>query len=264
MRIIPVLNANNRHAHFYLAVIRLEQVVKVCFVLDGLTRRGTIRSMVAVPPGFRGYDPCKPVDVYHRNLPHWRQEGASYTVTFRLEDALPSAVREEVREEIQRFKRCKENGVDVTVGTPSWLRYQKRVGKRVNDVLDQGIGEAILRQTDIALLVADIMGRREGEDYHLFAYVVMPNHCHAIVAPMADKSLEAIIQAWKSISAREINRRLNRRGRVWQAEYYDRIVRDETEYRRAVEYILQNPSKAGLGDGKTPVWHWRGGEGAAD
>ena len=43
------------------------------------------------PPGFRGLDPHRPVKIYTRNLPHWRQAGASYFVTFHLADALPAA-----------------------------------------------------------------------------------------------------------------------------------------------------------------------------
>ena len=41
------------------------------------------------PPEFRGFDETLPVRFYRRHLPHWRQEGATYFVTFRLADALP-------------------------------------------------------------------------------------------------------------------------------------------------------------------------------
>ena len=43
------------------------------------------------PPGFRGFDEHRPVRFYRRHLPHWRQEGITYFVTFRLADALPQA-----------------------------------------------------------------------------------------------------------------------------------------------------------------------------
>src|SRR5258707_12522120 len=39
------------------------------------------------PPGFQGLHPDKPVTAYQRHLPHWRQDGATYFVTFRLADA---------------------------------------------------------------------------------------------------------------------------------------------------------------------------------
>ena len=37
--------------------------------------------------------------VYERNLPHWRQEGGTYFVTFRLADSLPASVAEDVLRE---------------------------------------------------------------------------------------------------------------------------------------------------------------------
>lgn len=45
------------------------------------------------------------VTVYRRHLPHWRQEGGFYFVTFRLADALPPTVIRELRwlrDEIRR------------------------------------------------------------------------------------------------------------------------------------------------------------------
>jgi hypothetical protein len=38
-----------------------------------------------------------------------------------------------------------------------------------------------------------------------------------------------------------------------QREYYDRLVRSEEEFYRIVNYILENPEKAGLRD-----WRWVG------
>ena len=48
------------------------------------------------PPGFQGLHPDKPVTVYVRHLPHWRQEGATYFVTFRLHDSLPQSKLQEL------------------------------------------------------------------------------------------------------------------------------------------------------------------------
>ncbi len=41
-----------------------------------------------LPPGFQGLHPDKTVKMYERHLPHWRQDGATYFVTFRLGDSL--------------------------------------------------------------------------------------------------------------------------------------------------------------------------------
>ena len=54
-----------------------------------------------------------------------------------------------------------------------------------------------------------------------------------------------------------INKVLSRRGTLWQNESYDHLIRDDLEFVRAVEYIVNNPVKAGL-----VGWKWvyaRGG-----
>src|SRR5262249_62338873 len=48
------------------------------------------------PPGFQGLHPDNPVTVYQRHLPHWRQDGATYFVTFRLADSLPQSKLDEL------------------------------------------------------------------------------------------------------------------------------------------------------------------------
>ncbi len=39
-------------------------------------------------------------------------------------------------------------------------------------------------------------------------------------------------------------------------EYYDRLIRKEGEFDRAVQYVLNNPERAGLADWK---WVWSAG-----
>lgn len=55
-------------------------------------------------------------------------------------------------------------------------------------------------------------------------------------------SLPAIVQNVKSVSARRINQLRGTPGaRVWQEDYYDRIVRHSTELDRTRQYIVANP-----------------------
>jgi REP-associated tyrosine transposase len=41
--------------------------------------------------------------VYRRNLPHWRQAGATYLVTFRLADSLPTQKLATLKEQKKRW-----------------------------------------------------------------------------------------------------------------------------------------------------------------
>jgi putative transposase len=43
------------------------------------------------PPGFQGLREDLRLTVYEQILPHWRQDRATYFVTFRLDDSLPQS-----------------------------------------------------------------------------------------------------------------------------------------------------------------------------
>ena len=60
-------------------------------------------------------------------------------------------------------------------------------------------------------------------------------------------------------SAKRANELLNHAGSFWQREYYDHLVRDESEFERAVRYVAENPEKANLGNWP---WVWVGGRDA--
>ncbi len=64
------------------------------------------------------------------------------------------------------------------------------------------------------------------------------------------------MNSWKSYTARMANRILGRTGAFWQREYYDRLIRNENEFERAVRYVLENPVRAGL---KNWEWVWSTG-----
>ena len=73
-------------------------------------------------------------------------------------------------------------------------------------------------------------------DYRKF----MPDHLHAVLClDGCCATLSTIVQAYKSITTREI-RRAVRYDRVWQRGFYDRIVRDEVELAALREYIDHN------------------------
>jgi putative transposase len=106
-------------------------------------------------------------------------------------------------------------------------------------------------------------------------WVIMPNHFHGILLieaqgkgeasvsaaravsqfHLADASpqrpigtppgsLGAIVQNFKSITTRKINQLRHTPGvPVWQHNYYERIIRDEAEWDRIRQYILDNPRR---------------------
>ena len=71
----------------------------------------------------------------------------------------------------------------------------------------------------------------------------MNDHVHALVEPAAPRELEQIVHSWKSYTANRIQRVSRREGKIWQAEYFDRLIRGEEEFEEKRNYILANPAK---------------------
>jgi len=47
---------------------------------------------------------------------------------------------------------------------------------------------------------------------------------------------------------------VDRVGRLWQRDYFDRLVGNEKHFANCVRYIRRNPEKAGLMDGEFILW----------
>ena len=75
-------------------------------------------------------------------------------------------------------------------------------------------------------------------------YVIMPNHFHMILVFSEAKdpvlSLSRVIQQTK----RRVSK--SQGGTIWQAHYYDHVIRDEADFKAVWEYIDNNPTKWSL------------------
>lgn len=90
-----------------------------------------------------------------------------------------------------------------------------------------------------------LMNGAEGS-YDLQAFVVMPDDVHVILKPLYGKSLSEIMKNLKGSTAYQLNKRLNRSGKFWQAENFDHLIRDAEGLRDKWEYIKDNPVKSRL------------------
>ncbi|APV44880.1 REP element-mobilizing transposase RayT [Dehalogenimonas formicexedens] len=101
-------------------------------------------------------------------------------------------------------------------------------------------------------VVFDTLRFHSGTKYTLYACVVMATHAHAVIQPLREQttgsfySLSQIMHSIKSYSANEINKLFGQKGSVWLAETYDRIIRDDSELKEKLGYVVNNPVKAGL------------------
>lgn len=118
--------------------------------------------------------------------------------------------------------------------------------RRIEFYLDKGTGSSWLRDARIARTVQDGLLYFDGDRYHLCAWVIMPNHVHAIVTPLHGHDLSDIVPSWKAYTARVANRILRRQGDFWYRDYYDRVIRDDRHFAAAVAYVEANPVRACL------------------
>jgi len=183
-------------------------------------------------------------------LPHWTREGAFYALTFRLADSLPKTVLDAWEFERQDVVRtARQLGRALT--SLEEARLDTLFSQKVGRYLDEGRGNCWLRQDRIARLVASALEFFEGARYRLLAWCIMPNHVHVVLEPLPGNALPEILHSWKSYTAKQINKLLEKRGQFWEVEYYDHLIRDERDFKAQIDYVLANPLRAEMKD-----WKW--------
>jgi REP element-mobilizing transposase RayT len=207
---------------------------------------------------FELFDPKGDVRITAGNLPHWYQPGVTYFVTFRTEDSLPAAVSDLWHR--RRRDWLLRHGIDPK--QPSWQRqlqrlppperrqYHAEFSEEYLALLDKGYGECVLKEPALAAEVGKSLHHFDGQRYHLGDFVVMGNHVHLLVCLLGETDIEEQCYSWKKFTAAAINRRLGRKGRFWQEESFDHLVRSADEFDYIRVYIQENPAKANLGDGQ--------------
>ena len=105
---------------------------------------------------------------------------------------------------------------------------------------------AKLDDPDFRLLARAFNRARALHPFYLTAWVCLPDHWHAICAPVDPTTISLAIKSVKQSSMSAINRQRGAEGELWQARFFDRALRTVQEYNEKVEYIHLNPVKAGL------------------
>lgn len=169
------------------------------------------------------------------------------------------------------------------------LEFHRRWFRKFEALLDGAVtGPLWLKEDAVAAIVDEALRYRHGAVYRLDAFCIMPNHVHAVFAPflteelareLADKAirrkraalnqllpadedegtcqfvLASIMESLKGWTARRCNEALNRQGQFWQHESYDHVIRNQSEWERVVNYVVDNPVKAGL-VAECQDWKW--------
>ena len=205
-----------------------------------------------------------------RHLPHWDVDSAPVFVTACLEGSISAQGLSRVR----RYRReLDARSRPANLGQSEWERMkQKLIFKFVDDLLDHQSPVTHLLDLRQANIVYDAFLHFAGERYALLAFVVMPSHHHWLFLPNEDWAQaqdrrlretramrrtprEMISHSVQSYTARMCNRVRGSSGSYWQTETFDHWARDDAETLRIIEYIENNPVKAGLVE-RPSEWRW--------
>ena len=203
---------------------------------------------------FRFFERDDDFDVVERRLPHWSQPGTVAFITFRASDSMPHQVVEEWISQRDTWLR----GHRINPTDPAWKArlltldprqqqdFEQRFMSRWHQELDQCHGGCVLRESHLSALVAEALLFFDGDRYAMTDFVVMPNHVHLLAAFIDSETMLKQCQSWKRFTAKKINAALGRRGRFWQPDAYDHLVRSERQFEYFQHYIADNPRNANL------------------
>ncbi len=200
--------------------------------------------------------------IYKNRLPHIAPVGASFFITFRLADALPTSLVISMKQELELIKENLKREFPADWKMHLLAEQKGMFGKYEHQLENEPFGECLLKNTTAANITVEKLRAYDGQYYDLWAFCIMPNHVHVLLdfsrqvtdvqqmllsdVPEAYKQLCHVMMLIKGGTARAINLALDRKGSVWAKDSYDHYVRDEAEWHRIVHYILHNPVKARL------------------
>ena len=188
------------------------------------------------------------------------QDGAITFISMRLADSIPKDVI--LRWDRERLEYLRSHGIeraDWSVGRLELTRterteFDRRFHRLREDELDTCRGACQLREMSAARIVTDSLLHFDGDRYLMGDFIVMPNHVHLLAAFPSGDLMRKQCYSWMKFTATQINRINGRRGKLWQEEPFDHLVRSEEQLNYLRRYIAQNPKKAGLKPGE---YHYR-------
>jgi len=99
------------------------------------------------------------------------------------------------------------------------------------------------------------------QSFGLAAWVILPDHFHLILDPKTH-DLSALMQRLKLSFSTTFRHRNNQSGgKVWQARFWDHIIRNQEDMNRHVDYVHYNPVKHGFVNDpfswtESSIHHW--------
>ncbi len=183
---------------------------------------------------------------YRKKLPHFQTPGQLFFVTWIIKDKGKPPQKLFLKNDLRKNKKNITGSSET--GTIDFSKIFESYDKYLNTVKS---GKHYLKDPVIAEIVSKSIHFWDDKKIDLYCYTIMSNHVHAIfqVYEKGENGdvlfLQDVMKSIKNYSAREINKILKRKGQFWEHESYDRVIRDRKELYYTINYVLENPVKAG-------------------
>ena len=163
-------------------------------------------------------------------------------MTFRLNDALPP----DVLEDLKQLRLDWEFKCPYPRSEKQWEDFARTLTQKSEVCLDQGYGSCLFRELKNAELLRNALTHYQTTRCFVSCLTVMPNHAHAIMMPLKGFPLEQTLKLIKGYVSRVINSTNQTTGSLWEQESYDRIIRDRQHLDKVIVYIGRNGTRARL------------------
>ena len=199
-------------------------------------------------------------EFYRRHLPHIQPKGGLFFVTYSLYGSVPKDKLLYIKEEYETLKHKEKKNYEEEKQLA--IMAQRKYIQNLDAILLGSVsGPHYMKDDRVANIVSESLHFWDNKSIELYCYTIMSNHVHVVFSLLNntetenEKQLNEIMHSIKRYSAWKANKLLNRQGQFWMSESFDYLIRDKDELKRIIEYILDNPIKAGLCN-ERKEWTW--------
>jgi REP element-mobilizing transposase RayT len=178
------------------------------------------------------------ISFYEGRLPHWEVAHGLYFVTISLTGSIPQAVAKSIHRMALSLEKLEAD---------AHSELERRIFREMEEWLDKCERVQYLSEPAVAQMVMESIGHRDKEGiWNVFEYVIMPNHAHLFLELKRD-TLKTAISDFKRWTGHRAAGLVNLKGkRFWQREWFDHWSRSGEQDQKIIDYIRNNPVKAGL------------------
>lgn len=110
------------------------------------------------------------------------------------------------------------------------------------------------RDADFEQFLDAMQQTRERYPFDLYAYCLMHNHFHLVLAPHAGQSISRIVQSLTVAHTWHFHRRRSSSGHVWQGRFKSPVIQTDEHLLTVMRYVESNPLRAKM---VTDLGSWR-------